>query len=892
MNMIQFFDENNSTVELAGGKGLNLALLTKAGFPVPPGFIITTKFYKLFIQENNLDRFISEKLEETPSNDYNALELLSKTIRDRFAECNLPPELLKGISDAYKKLGSPPVAVRSSATTEDTINLSYAGQHDTILNIVDSKSLIPSIIECMSSLFTARAIYYRRINHISSENLALAVVVQQLIASEISGVLFTVNPLTEKRSEYVIDATFGLGDALVSGQIEPDHYVIDTITNKIIDQKVGSKKFSLLPKLGGGIQSDSRDVHKKSSLDELQIKQLTILGKKVENYFHSPQDIEWAFADGTLYLIQSRPVTTLYPLTKDFLKGPPQVYLSFGAVQGMLEPMTPLGRDNITHFILSVAKLFASKLTYKTQKFLWHNGERIWMDFTSALTHVGLRSITTRLLTIIDPVALEIFQQLLSEKFLQKKKRPPFSAIKHLIRFLIFMLPQFRKMILDPINERENRYQFAEKFVNLIQQKSQKITTPLEIFNFYTKWMERSGKYVLTSVIPIIALGYLPLSILSILTGNDSLPLEFTRSLSFNPTTRMNLMLGKIAAILKEDPELLFLFKQTDSDELTKNFLNESLPKIAQNGIKKFISAYGFRGLAEIDLGRERWNEQPKVVIDTIKSYMLLTDDESPDSLFKKGRKSTYIAYHHLYSLVRKSRFGYFKAKILNFFFYRIRNLAGFREYPKFVLVRMFWIFHSLFLKLGSLFVKDGIINKPSDIFFIHYEEIEKILKEEMQNWKKIIEERKESFDREKLRKLVPRVIANDGRVFYTSSASDEQLSLKKPELLIGSPVSPGVVEGYARIVHNPYKSELKSGEILVCPATDPSWTPLFLIAKGLIMEVGGMMVHGAVIAREHNIPAVVSVVNATTLIKTGQLLRVNGSTGQITIIDKKSASK
>ena len=269
MNTIRFFEDTNLNVELAGGKGLNLALLAQADLPVPPGFIITTEFWKIFIKENNLYEFILQKLNENMSNDMTALEEVSKSIRDRFAQCTLSSELLTDVSEAYEKLGSPPVAVRSSATTEDTITLSYAGQHDTILNVVDLESLTSAIIECMSSLYTARAIYYRRINNISSENLALAVVVQQLIPSETSGVLFTVNPLTEKRSEYVIDATFGLGEALVSGQIEPDHYVIDSKTNKILEKKIGSKKFSYLPKKDGGIESDSQDMHKISSLISL-----------------------------------------------------------------------------------------------------------------------------------------------------------------------------------------------------------------------------------------------------------------------------------------------------------------------------------------------------------------------------------------------------------------------------------------------------------------------------------------------------------------------------------------------------------------------------------------------------------------------------------------------
>jgi pyruvate,water dikinase len=305
------FEDKSINLALAGGKGLNLALLARSDFNVPQGFIITTSVYQKYVKDNDLEGFIDNCLKEIPIHDFEAIDKISGKIRERFRQGELPARVLTSVFSAYDRMGCPPVAVRSSATAEDLADLSFAGQHDTILNVVTKESLKTAIVECLSSLWTSRAIHYRVRNNIDQKGLALAVIIQEMVPSDSSGVLFTANPLTGKRSEYVIDATFGLGEALVSGQIEPDHYVVDGSTGKILHKTIGSKAIIITGQKGGGTVKTKEKAGIKETLSKENLTELVRLGLRVTHLYETPQDIEWAFVDNELFVLQSRPITSL-----------------------------------------------------------------------------------------------------------------------------------------------------------------------------------------------------------------------------------------------------------------------------------------------------------------------------------------------------------------------------------------------------------------------------------------------------------------------------------------------------------------------------------------------------------------------------------------------------
>jgi pyruvate,water dikinase len=430
---------------VAGGKGANLGALLRAGLPVPPGFCVTTAAYRAFLEIDDLGDRIRRTVDAVRPDDTGSPDRAADAIRDLFTGHAVPGDLAAEITRAYTGLPGPSgpgeasVAVRSSATAEDLPELSFAGQHDTLLNIVGSEALLDAVVRCWASLWTARAIGYRARNGIDHESQALAVVVQLMVPSEASGVLFTANPLTGRRTETVIDATIGLGEALVSGMVEPDHFVVDDGTERVISRSLGAKALSVRGLPGGGTVTRQEPAKDRQSLPDDQVLALARLGRRAEKAFGTPQDLEWAWADGRLYVVQSRPITSLYPLPENPASpalpenpaspanpgnpenpgnpagGPLRTLFSFGAWQGMLDPFTPLGRDLFCYLAVGVGRLFGADLTAREQRAFAIAGERLFIDLSEVLRSGPGRVIVRNVLPEIDPVSARILDGVLKD---------------------------------------------------------------------------------------------------------------------------------------------------------------------------------------------------------------------------------------------------------------------------------------------------------------------------------------------------------------------------------------------------------------------------------------------------------------------------------------------
>src|SRR5262245_54891629 len=421
--MILTLQAGNVSLALAGGKGANLARLLGASFSVPGGFIITTRAYQAYVAANNLENWIVEAARSPRPDDPATLDEASGAIRARFDAGVMPPMLADAISHAYASIGCPPAAVRSSATTEDLPEASFAGQQDTFLNVVGNEALLKAVVRCWSSLWTARAIGYRARNGIEHQGAALAVVVQKMVQSEAAGVLFTANPLTVKRTETVVDATMGLGEALVSGQVEPDHYVVNPISGRILSKTLGAKAVVIRGKPDGGTVTLAEDAASRQALPDRAVIELSALGQRVARLFGVPQDIEWAWAGGKLFLLQSRPITSLFPVPDGMEPEPLQVLFSVGAAQGMLDPMTPLGRDIFLTGPAILARLLGRDELVEWQSILAVAAERLFINVTSALRHPQARQLIRKALTIIEPGAGQALERLLTEPLLAPQRR-------------------------------------------------------------------------------------------------------------------------------------------------------------------------------------------------------------------------------------------------------------------------------------------------------------------------------------------------------------------------------------------------------------------------------------------------------------------------------------
>jgi pyruvate,water dikinase len=362
------------------------------------------------------------------------------------------------------------------------------------------------------------------------------------------------------------------------------------------------------------------------------------------------------------------------------------------------------------------------------------------------------------------------------------------------------------------------------------------------------------------------------------------LVMEATRGMPYNPTTEMDLALWEIARSVRADPELYRVVSGLTPAELAIRYRSQSLPRSLQEPVAAFLSRYGMRGLGEIDMGRERWAENPSHVFEMLASFLQIEDeDQAPDAVFGRGAASAERAIEEIAAGVRPTRMGWFKSRAVRFLGGRARRLMGMRESPKFFAVRMLGQIQHEILACGQEFVRSGELERADDLFYLTIDEIQAFASGELSEPGKLIQTRREASRREALRKQIPRLLLSDGRAFY--EGINQGANGKNG--LNGSPVSPGIAEGRVRVVLDPSQAHLQPGEILVCPGTDPSWTPLFLSAGGLVMEVGGMMTHGAVVAREYGIPAIVGVDQATTRLQTGQLIRMDGSSGLIVRLDE-----
>ncbi len=886
-NWILALNAANTSLASVGGKGLNLSRLARAGFTVPPGFLVTTDAYRAFVDANDLQAFILDVLSQTLLDDPDALQRASEQIRVRFAQGAVPADLVEAVRLAYADLGQPAVAVRSSATAEDLPDMSFAGQQDTFLNVVGDEALLEAVVNCWSSLWTARAIGYRARNDIPQNEVSLAVVVQEMVQSEASGVLFTANPLTGTRTETVIDATLGLGEALVAGLVEPDHYVVDTATARITSKELGAKALVIRSNAGGGVSQIVEQGDQRQALPDAAIVELAQMGQRVAEHYFEPQDIEWGWVDGKLYLLQSRPITSLFPIPPGLTPDPLQVMFAFSAVQGVLAPITPIGRDVLIAFFTSLSRIFQPHTTEKGQGVALVAAERLWLNFTGVFRHKLGRKLVVGAMGLIEPGTRQALESLTDDPRLAivPRRIRPISLLR-LGRFLLEVAGRTIYTLIRPEAARQAIFDYMERELAALTVLFEDATDLPQRVDTLIDYLNTAPKEIFPVLLPRVAAGMAMLARLNGLArtvpGGEHLALEITRGLPHNVTTEMDLALWATSQTIHDDAASLAAFQVQDAASLAATYLDEALPPVAQNALTVFLDRYGMRGNGEIDFGRKRWREDPTPLMQSLQSYLRIEDpDQAPDVVFQRGAVAAEKAIDQLAEALRQTPHGRMKAKFARFAAGRVRAVAGMREMPKFFIIRIMGVARAALLRNGEDLTRAGVLQDPTDLFYLHQDEMKALGEGDERDWQALIAQRQALYRRELRRQPIPRLLLSDGTAFYegirgSGDAGD----------IVGSPVSPGVVEGVVHVVFDPYRAQLNPGEILVCPGTDPSWTPLFLAAGGLVMEVGGMMTHGSVVAREYGIPAVVGVNQATTRLQSGQRIRVNGSTGEITLLD------
>jgi pyruvate,water dikinase len=546
-----------------------------------------------------------------------------------------------------------------------------------------------------------------------------------------------------------------------------------------------------------------------------------------------------------------------------------------------------LGRDLIQIAVTGLIAAVTNQPTVSSP--LKTAGERLFIDITGAMRHGQFRRLTAAIPPLVEPGSAQVLAPLWADPALAPDgRRLCPRTILRLAPFLAPIAGRFLATLLWPDWGRRRAQRRIEEAVAALEARCRVIeATP----NRLAAWADAIGgmavsafRFVLPHLLPAFAPGMATLNLLTHLAADApdgrTLPLEITRGLPHNVTTEMDLALWQVAQAIRSDPTARQAFQTARPEKLAL----ADLPPAAQAAVQGFLARYGMRGVGEIDIGRPRWREDPTPIIRAIASYLQIDQaDRAPDAVFARGAASAAAATERLAAAVRPLRHGWLRARQVRWAARRVRSLAGLRESPKFTIIRFFGIVREGLLACGRELATSGALAQPDDVFFLTLDELRALSRGALPDAAARATERRQANAREARRRQIPRILLSDGRAFYEGVALAEG---EAPGALAGSPVSPGVVEGAVRVVFAPHAAQLAPGEILVCPGTDPAWTPLFLAAGGLVMEVGGLMTHGAVVAREYGIPAVVGVSQATLRLKTGQRVRVDGSTGRITLLD------
>jgi pyruvate,water dikinase len=862
--VLDFKEVDQTQVAVVGGKGALLGELSRIeGIRVPAGFCVTTDaFHRILAQAPSIDDRL-DRLSRLEPDDREAIRALSAEIRRELEGIAIPDDLGSAITRALARFGERAAyAVRSSATDEDSPTASFAGQHDTYLNVVGAPAILEHVSRCWASLFAERAVSYRLRNGFDHRKVPMGVVVQRMVFPQAAGILFTADPVTSNRKVASVEASFGLGEALVSGLVNADIYRVRDGT--VVAKSVARKELAIDASPAGGTEERAIEPGRQEqpALTDAQVVRLARLGRRIEAHFGRPQDIEWCLVDDGFRIVQSRPITTLFPIpVADDDEN--HVYVSVGHQQMMTDPMKPLG--------LSLWQLTALVPMHEA-------GGRLFVDVTQRLASPATRGGVLDALGRSDPLIGDALQTVLErDGFIRSlpDKDPPapgaapaggppapiktdpsivaeligrneasIAALKRhiqtksgsaLLDFVLADIQELRRILFDP-------------------QSHQVFMSAMEA----TWWLnERLQAWL----------------------GEKKAADTLTQSVPHNVTSEMGLALLDVADVIRVHPNVVTFLQRVEDDSFLDDLAELEGGREARDAIRAYLDKYGMRCVGEIDITKPRWSERPSTLVPMILGNIKNFERGAGKRRFEQGRQEARNKEQELLERLRVLPDGERKAEEAKRKIDLVRTFIGYREYPKYGLVSRYFVYKQALLEEAERLVQARVLREREDIFWLTLQELHDVVRTDRVD-DRLIRRRKDAFTYYEAL-TPPRVLTSDGEVIAGAYRRHDLPA----GALVGLPVSTGTVEGRARVILDIAKAELEAGDILVTAYTDPSWAPLFVAIKGLVAEVGGLMTHGAVIAREYGLPAVVGVENATRLIRDGQRIRVHGTDGYVELL-------
>ncbi|NOU35004.1 MAG: phosphoenolpyruvate synthase [Polyangiaceae bacterium] len=848
-------DTGRSEAALVGGKGAGLGELAKIpGIRVPHGFCITTEAFRSVLRGAPAIDTLLEDLSRLGADDRPGIAECSGAIRSAIEGAEVPDDIVRAIAAHIAELGDHHAyAVRSSATAEDLPSASFAGQQDTYLNVVGAPAILRHVRRCWASLFTARAVTYRLEHGFDHRKVHLAVMVQKMVFPRAAGVLFTADPVSFDRTVVSIDASFGLGEALVSGLVNPDNYKVRN--GVLVGKTIATKQLEIVAERGGGTthRAVPSEVRAEQALADAQVLELAQLGRTIEAHFGRPQDVEWCLAEGAFFFVQSRPITTLFPVpvAHDHAK---HVYVSVGHQQMMTDALKPLG--------VSVFQLTAFGTMHAA-------GGRLFVDASAALATPHGRHALLKAMAEHDPLTEDAIRTLLERTPASGDGAdyvPPVAPRPE-------AEPAWAQAVLD-----ESR---AE--VDTLKRDIQGKSGP-DLFDFIATDIGRLKKIVFSprSMAVLTAAAHAASWLdthMKDWLSEENVSYVLSQSVPDNVTAEMGLALLDVADAIRPYPGITSYLQRAADDGFLSGLDALEGGSTVRAAFERYLDKYGMRCTGEIDITRPRWGEAPTALVPALLANVRNVPAGEGPRKFEKGRREAEEMARSLLARLRQLPDGDEKAAATAREMDRLRCLTGYREYPKYAIVRRYFVYRQALLAEALRLVAAGVVRETEDIYYLTFQELREVSRTGAFDVRLVESRRVEHAHHQRL--TPPRVMTSDGEV----PVGRYRRANLPPDALVGLGVSSGVIEGRARIVLRMEEAMLEEGDILVTTFTDPSWTPLFVSIKGLVTEIGGLMTHGAVIAREYGLPAVVGVLNATQRIEDGRRIRVHGTHGYVELL-------
>jgi len=869
-------------IEQVGGKGWSLITMTGQGLLVPPGFVLGTDFFRPWFEQIKAAPAWAG-LAQAVGDD---LTRRADALRQLALELQLSPEQHSALSAALDRLQAGGqhqlLAVRSSSPEEDLVGASFAGGYETVLG-VSRRTIDAALRHCFASSLDARVWLYKREHGFPPDDPRLAVVVQAQIGAAKAGVAFSLNPINNCYDEAVVNANFGLGESVVDGRVTPDSFVLDKVKKSIVERKLGKKETSVWLAADGGTYLQPAENRGRLCLNDPELLALGEVISQVEQIYGQPMDIEWAMADDQLYLLQARPITTYVPLPQAMQTAPGEPKLLYLdetlSKQGIEEPLSVLGTDYLALFQSQAALAMSGQDTTGVVEGTgqFYQG-RMYMNVSNTIKLSGKRKLLSTY-RLIDASTAEIIAGIDGDEYVPRSLPERLQGAKlGTIRNSLGVGLQALRALRRPEEYLEEYRAAIQRYLSALQEIEGKQMALGDLARALTgEFMALFKAGFPTLVITALTTAWFDRAFRGADQETVSLLADLEKALPHNLTTEMGLALQRLSTFpeISESEAWEELRARLDSGACSPDFLT---------AWAEFLREYGARCPKELDAGTARYAERPEALYRLLRTVSAGNGTESNlASAFERGKAEREQSYRIL--LQRLERTDRRKSRGFKRNYQLLLMFKGYREAPKHFYVMTVAALRRRALVEAEHLVQVGRLDSPEQIFDLTIAQIEQARTDQSLDLRALAAENT-AFTKQLQRvKRLPRVIDSRGRILHPPKRQ------AGPGELAGESISPGIVRGRVKVLHQPDQKPVLPGEILVAKATDPGWTPLFINAGGLVLEVGGMLQHGAVVAREYGKPCVSGVEDATLRLTDGQLVELDGAAGIVRLVENDLAT-